>query len=188
MAEAGNALSKFLSYQLRHGPDPSLGMDGAGWVSLDAFVSLAIATGHAWGMEDIARVVAEDPKGRFAIRDGRLRANSGHSFDVDLGLDAYVPTGPLWFGTVGNGAARIEAEGFQPTAKKFVRLLEREEDALAVALSRQKGEPVVFRVDAEAMARDGLTFQRAENGEILSPPVAVGYVERVRPEPLPSPR
>lgn len=73
-------------------------------------------------------------------------------------------------------------EGFLGSKKLKVRLLESEETAAAVASAR-RGEPVIVRVDAQRLAKEGRTFGRAANGEILVDRFGPEYCSEV---PLPS--
>ena len=47
----------------------------------------------------------------------------------------------------------------------------------AAAVGRRHGAPVVIRIDAEAMARDGITFYRSENGVWLCDAVLPKYFD-----------
>ncbi|KAM6995910.1 tRNA 2'-phosphotransferase 1 isoform 4-T4 [Passerculus sandwichensis] len=73
-------LSKALSYVLRHGAEAEgLPMGPDGFVEVGALLRLRRFAGVSEG--DVRRVVAADPKGRFALRPDplRVRANQGHS-------------------------------------------------------------------------------------------------------------
>jgi hypothetical protein len=79
---------KFLSFVLRHRPDSiGLTLDAQGWASVDALVAAANAHGHPLDAELLHQVVSGSDKQRFALSaDGsRIRANQGHSVEVDLG-------------------------------------------------------------------------------------------------------
>ena len=81
--------SKFLSLVLRHKPEEiGLVLDGQGWANIDELIEKAGRHGMALTREVIARVVETSDKQRFAIDESgqRIRANQGHSVDVDLGL------------------------------------------------------------------------------------------------------
>ena len=81
-------LSKFLSFVLRHQPEAvGLSLDAAGWVEVDALLRACAEHGRRMSPEDLAEVVRENDKQRFAFsEDGRrIRASQGHSTDVALG-------------------------------------------------------------------------------------------------------
>ncbi|XP_053824133.1 tRNA 2'-phosphotransferase 1 isoform X2 [Vidua chalybeata] len=78
--DPGVRLSKALSYVLRHGAAAEgLPMGPDGFVEVGALLRLRRFAGVSEG--DVRRVVATDPKGRFALRPDplRVRANQGHS-------------------------------------------------------------------------------------------------------------
>src|SRR5215207_8492537 len=95
-------ISKFLSLVLRHDPGKiGLTLDATGWADVGALLDGAARAGVQIDRETLARVVAENEKQRFALSaDGtRIRANQGHSVDVDLGLEPRTPPEVLYHGT-----------------------------------------------------------------------------------------
>src|SRR5262245_46322202 len=95
-------VSKFLSLVLRHEPERSgLTLDTQGWADIDELIALAGAQGMALTRETIAHVVATSDKQRFALDEAgqRIRANQGHSVDIDLGLEPSEPPPILFHGT-----------------------------------------------------------------------------------------
>jgi len=77
-------LGKLLSPTRRHDPS-TLGvtMDRHGWDSIASIVAVTSMT-----KADVERVVVESDKKRFAISEGSqfIRALTGHSIEIDLGL------------------------------------------------------------------------------------------------------
>ena len=109
--------SKFLSLVLRHKPeDIGLVLDAQGWADIDELIEQAGAHGMALTRELIAQVVATSDKQRFAIdaTGQRIRANQGHSVDIDLGLEPSEPPPILFHGTAETSVAAIRAEGLKP--------------------------------------------------------------------------
>jgi putative RNA 2'-phosphotransferase len=82
-------LSKFLSLVLRHEPAKfGVVLDAAGWTPVDALLDACARHGHAIDRATLERVVAENDKKRFSFDETgqRIRANQGHSVDVELGI------------------------------------------------------------------------------------------------------
>jgi putative RNA 2'-phosphotransferase len=152
--------SKRLSSVLRHAPDRvGLTLDAAGWVDVDALLAAL-----GWTRAELERVVATNDKRRFAL-DGtgtRIRASQGHSVAVDLGYAAQPPPPVLFHGTAERNLPAIEAEGLRPGRRHAVHLSP--DEATARRVGARHGRPVVLRVDAEGMARDGAVFTRSANG------------------------
>lgn len=162
-------ISKLMSFALRHDPAAlGLVLDPAGWVDVR---SLAVALAHRGEpatLEEIHEVVATSDKRRFALsEDGaRIRANQGHSVDVDLGLPAVSPPEILFHGTVERFLASIDAEGLVAGARTHVHLSADEETARTVGARR--GAAIILHVRARAMFEEGFLFHRAENGVWLT--------------------
>ena len=170
-------VSKRLSFVLRHRPDSvGLRLDPQGWVAVDDLLGALAAHGLVLSREDLDRVVATNDKRRFAF-DGtgtRIRASQGHSVRVDLGYRPEPPPAELFHGTPRRLLAPILAEGLRPGRRHAVHLSG--DVATARAVGARRGEPVVLRVDAAAMAADGAVFTRSANGVWLTEAVPARYL------------
>lgn len=166
-------VSKYLSKHLRHEPGRiGIALDSQGWVEIDVLLAAAAAHGFAFGREELEHVVASNDKQRFAIDGSRIRANQGHSVEVDLGLPVADPPPYLFHGTVVRSIAAIRAEGLRPMNRHHVHLSADRETATRVGARR--GKPVVLSVDAGAMRAAGHEFRLSANG--------VWLVDRVPPQ------
>ncbi|HEX8384643.1 MAG TPA: RNA 2'-phosphotransferase [Rubricoccaceae bacterium] len=175
-------VSRFLSLVLRHDPGRvGLTLSPDGWAEVEDLVAAANRAGVPLDRATLDRVVAENDKQRFALSPdgGRVRANQGHSVPVDLGLAPLEPPEVLYHGTAARSVPSILAGGIHAGRRVHVHLSADERTAEAVG--RRHGRPVVLRVAAGAMHRDGHTFHRSENGVWLTaavPPAYVGVVGR----------
>ena len=173
-AQSQKKLSKSLSLVLRHQPESvGLTLDEAGWVEVDrllAAMNLERAT--------LESIVRESDKQRFALDASgtRIRANQGHSVQVDLGLETTRPPDVLYHGTPEDAVAAILAEGLHRMARHAVHLSPDPETAARVGARR--GKPVVLRIDARAMAEDGFAFTLSDNGVWLVDYVPSKHVAR----------
>ncbi|MBZ6203381.1 RNA 2'-phosphotransferase [Streptomyces olivaceus] len=168
-------VSKYLSKHLRHRPDLiGLTPDAAGWVEIDTLIAAAAAHGFRFTRAELDHVVATNDKRRFAIRGNRIRANQGHSIEVDLALPAAAPPPYLYHGTVSRHLDAIRAEGLRPMNRHDVHLSPDRETATRVGARR--GRPVVLPVDATTMHRDGLVFRVSANGVWLTAAVPPRYL------------
>ena len=171
-------ISKFLSLVLRHDPGKiGLALDAAGWADVDELIAAAARAGVEIDRETLARVVAENDKQRFALSpDGdRIRANQGHSVRVDLGLEPQTPPEVLYHGTAARFVDSIRASGLHAASRTHVHLSPDEETARWVG--QRHGKPVVLRVAAGRMHRDGRAFFRSENGVWLTDVVPAEYID-----------
>lgn len=83
------ATSKFLSLVLRHRSEViGIELDAEGWVAVEDLLTACAKHGRAITREQLDTVVRMNNKQRFAFSaDGsRIRANQGHSLQIDLGL------------------------------------------------------------------------------------------------------
>lgn len=170
-------MSKFLSLVLRHRPQRiGLTLDEHGWADVDALIAKANEAGVALDRDLLQRVVANNNKQRFAFSGdaARIRANQGHSIDVDLGLTPLTPPPLLYHGTAVHALPSIQAHGLQRRGRQHVHLSP--DAATAVAVGRRHGQPVVLQIQAEAMAAAGHRFYRSANGVWLTEHVPVPYL------------
>ncbi|MCB9628179.1 MAG: RNA 2'-phosphotransferase [Sandaracinaceae bacterium] len=175
---AKTAASKFLSLVLRHQPEVAgLTLDAAGWVNVDALLEGCAACGNGLTRAQLEHIVSTSSKQRFAFsEDGlRIRANQGHSTEVELGLTPVEPPTRLFHGTVAAALPAIRAAGLQRMARHHVHLSADEGTALAVG--GRRGKPVLLRVDAGAMHAAGHLFYLSANGVWLTTDVPSAFIE-----------
>ncbi len=94
--------SKFLSLVLRHKPETlGLTLDEAGWVSVDTLLAALARHGRALSRTKLETIVSTNDKQRFAFSDDgtRIRANQGHSVEVELGYEPAEPPPVLYHRT-----------------------------------------------------------------------------------------
>jgi putative RNA 2'-phosphotransferase len=171
------ALSKFLSFVLRHEPAAiGVELDANGWIAIDRLLAACATHGKPMTRAMLEEVVTTSPKQRFAISsDGlRIRASQGHSVEVDLEYEPAVPPDVLFHGTVANVVAMIRDRGLLKMARHHVHLSSDRETARIVATRR--GAAVILEVAASRMNRDGHVFYRSANGVWLVEHVPPDYV------------
>lgn len=153
--------SVWMSYILRHGAiKEGFNIDKHGWVKVDEL----IARGQGFSHDVILEIVESDSKGRYSLSgDGQsIRANQGHSMDVDVGLKKAIPPVVLYHGTSMKAASEIKKKGIQKMSRQHVHLSA--DVTTASTVGRRHGLPVIFSVDCKAMLADGIDFYRSENG------------------------
>ncbi|MES2695926.1 MAG: RNA 2'-phosphotransferase [Verrucomicrobiota bacterium] len=170
-------ISKFLSLVLRHEPAKAgIVLDSAGWVEVDALLRGCAAAGVSVSREELEQVVAQSDKQRFAFSDDRrsIRANQGHSVEVQLDYAPMVPPDILFHGTAERFLATIRLEGLNKRQRHHVHLSA--ERAVAVEVGRRHGRPVVLVVAAAEMHAAGHAFFRSANGVWLTESVPVAFL------------
>lgn len=173
-------ISKYLSKHLRHEPERiGLKLAPGGWVSVDEL--LAACKNHSFSINpaELKEVVANNDKKRFSFdaTGSLIRANQGHSVEVDLQLEAVVPPDVLYHGT-GHGAVEaILLEGLRKMSRHHVHLST--DIITARKVGTRHGRPVVFTVDAAAMHEEGYTFYCSDNGVWLVDNVPPKYLRQL---------
>jgi len=169
--------SKFLSLVLRHAPEElDLKLDSQGWVLIDDLLRQMRRHGRRLSKEKLTEIVETNDKQRFTLSpDGRkIRAAQGHSVNVDLGLPTIEPPKFLYHGTAGANLDSIFADGLHSGRRRQVHLSL--SPITAKQVGTRHGRPVVLRVEAGCMHRDGFAFQRADNGVWLTDQVPSKYL------------
>ena len=134
--------SKFMSLVLRHKPEHiGLVLDENGWADVDVLIERAGAHGVTLTRELIAEIVAGSDKQRFALdaAGGRIRANQGHSVEIDLGLEPTEPPAILFHGTAVGTVPAIRSEGLKPGNRQHVHLSP--DEATAIKVGQRHGRP-----------------------------------------------
>ncbi|HEY3240554.1 MAG TPA: RNA 2'-phosphotransferase [Acidimicrobiia bacterium] len=170
-------VSKFLALVLRHDPGSiGLELDPSGWADIDQLLAANGAHGLSITREELEEVARENPKQRFTIdaSENRIRANQGHSLEVDLGLAPVPPPEVLYHGTAWRVLSAILAEGLQPMGRQHVHLSG--DAATAVNVARRHGTPIVLAVESQRMHQAGHEFFLSANGVWLTDHVPSAFV------------
>lgn len=173
--------SRFLSRALRHRPERiGIVLDAAGWVAVDELCAACARHGVAIDRDELFRIVQESDKQRFALSpDGRrIRAQQGHSVDVELGYEPLPPPELLFHGTIGKLLPAISELGLLRGRRHHVHLSADRETASRVG--GRRGKPVILTVQAGRMHTDGFVFLKSGNGVWLTEHVPPAYLEPER--------
>lgn len=177
--------SRLLSRVLRHAPRSiGLELDPQGWIDVDALLLRMQGSGAVIDRSMLDEIVATNDKQRFAFDDERrrIRANQGHSIDVDLGLDPAEPPERLYHGTATRFLKSIDRQGLRPGRRRFVHL---SADVLtARQVGSRHGLPAVLAVQAREMHVAGHVFNCAANGVWLVDRVPARYVGRLHADSI----
>jgi len=173
-------VSKFLAKHLRHSPDAlGLTLQPGGWVSVDDLLAASEQAGFTITYDELIEVVETNDKKRFSFDDAGdlIRANQGHSVEVDLQLEETRPPDVLYHGTVERFLASIMTEGLKKGKRHHVHLSKDRETARRVGARR--GRPVILQVNAGKMHSQGFTFFLSANGVWLADSVPPAFLARM---------
>jgi len=167
-------LSVFISLVLRHKPDAAgIQLNEHGWANVDELIEGIKNTGRQIDMDILEEIVRTDSKQRYSFNEDKtlIRANQGHSIPVDVELEEQKPPQYLYHGTAERFLNAIMTEGLKPMSRLYVHLSRDEETAVKVG--KRHGKPVVLKIKAEEMWKDGIKFYLSQNGVWL-----IKYVDK----------
>ena len=161
-----NAVSKALSYLLRHCKDPVYVDPDGGWAPVETILQVLGQDYPGVTRADLDRIVREDKKTRYSYGglDGQLiRANQGHSIPgVVISMEEPTPPPLLYHGTADRFVESILREGLRPMSRLWVHISPDYETAVKVG--SRHGRPVVLAFRAQDFVRDGYRLYRSANG------------------------
>lgn len=169
--------SKFMSLILRHNPSAGgIVLDANGWANTFDLVKALKTKFPTMSVAILKEIVAEDEKQRYAFsaHDMKIRANQGHSIDVDVELIETIPPNLLFHGTSENVIWKIERNGILPMSRQYVHLSTDWDTAIKVG--KRHGKPRVIIVQAEQMVADKHIFYQSQNNVWLTKEVPVKYL------------
>ncbi len=175
-----NKTSRFISLILRHRPDTiGISLDEHGWASVEELLA-GISKTQYIDMEMLEKIVKTDSKQRYSFNEDKtlIRANQGHSIDVDVELPKKQPPVILYHGTGEKYVASIDEQGLIPKSRLYVHLSG--DEATATIVGSRHGRPVVYEVLANQMYHDGYEFFQSVNGVWLTKAVPVQYLKKLK--------
>ena len=172
-------LGRLVSGILRHFPDKfKLKMDEDGWVEFDDLVR-AVRKKYRWANRWLIKaMIYSDVKGRYELRDNRIRAKYGHS--VKVKLSDYPPCDKdyLYYGTGEEEAHRLLEIGIKPVNQTYVHLSTTIEKSEEVARFRTE-DPIILEVDAKSAMQDGIRIVMANEHIALAEEIPPKYITRM---------
>lgn len=171
-------ISKFLSLVLRHQPETiGIELDENGWTNIETLIEKSSKKGLHFDREILNHIVETNAKKRFAFNDSndKIRANQGHSIEVELGYAPQKPPTVLYHGTGQKSVNSIKLTGLEKRQRQQVHLSKDIETAIAVG--QRHGKPFIFEVLAEQMYNDKHEFFLSDNGVWLTDNVPTKYLK-----------
>jgi putative RNA 2'-phosphotransferase len=175
--EHKKTISKFLSLVLRHQPQEiGLNLNENGWADIAELMQKSAKKGRRFSMEELEEIVATNDKKRFSLNEDKtmIRANQGHSVEIDLALQPVKPPDVLYHGTAQKNLDAILEKGIQKMGRQHVHLSKDKETAFKVG--SRHGKPVILTINSAQMHQNGLLFYQSDNGVWLTDAVAKQYI------------
>ena len=145
-----NNVSRYISLILRHKPETiGITLDEHGYANVNELIK-----GVNIDFTTLEKIVKEDSKGRYSFNEDKtkIRANQGHSIDVDVGLEVKTPPDILYHGTATKYEESINSIGLQPKTRLYVHMTEDLE--VAKTTGTRHGKLIVYQIDAKKMNKE----------------------------------
>lgn len=169
--------SKFLSYVLRHHPELiGLYLDENGWANVDELITKSKNDTQGFTFEELCEIVETNDKKRFIFNEDktRIRANQGHSIEINLNLKPQQPPEFLYHGTAHTNIDSILENGIEKRSRQHVHLSLDKETATKVGM--RHGKPIILTILSGKMHQDGILFYLSDNGVWLTDFVDFKYI------------
>lgn len=170
-------IGKFLSLVLRHNPDKiELELDKNGWANTQELIEKCKKHRYNFSMDELIEIVETNNKQRYSFNERRnkIRANQGHSINIDLGLSPVESPGFLYHGTATRFLSSIMEQGIVKGNRQYVHLSKDKETAAKVG--SRHGKPAILTIMSGKMCQDGILFYKSENGVWLTDYVDAKYI------------
>ncbi|KIC61832.1 RNA 2'-phosphotransferase [Chryseobacterium taiwanense] len=171
-------ISKFISLVLRHKPEIiNLNLDENGWAIVDELITKSKRDSHqGFTFEELEEIVETNDKKRFIFNEDKtkIRANQGHSIDIDLALKPQQPPEFLYHGTAQANLDSILEKGIEKRSRQHVHLSQDKETATKVGM--RHGKPIILIIKTQEMFDDGIEFYLSENNVWLTDFVDAKYI------------
>ena len=173
-------ISKFLSLVLRHKPEQiGLELDSNGWADINSLIEKSNISNIPLTLELLKFIVETNSKKRFAFNEqqDKIRANQGHSVDIELELKPVEPPIILYHGTAEKFVTSILDKGLIKQQRQHVHLSSNIETAIIVG--QRHGKHFVFEVLARQMHNENYGFFLSANGVWLTDHVPARYLREL---------
>jgi len=177
-----SALSRIMAGALRHFPDKlGLMMDGKGWVEISSLIE-AIGTGRSgfdWlRIHHIEALVKTDPRGRYQVDGGMIRATYGHTIDVSPDDLPIAELDEYFYPVTEEEVDMIVEGGLHPTDRKKVHLSGSIEKATEAGKVRTE-DPLILKIDGKKARKDGLKIYHAGTDVYITEGIDAKYISKV---------
>lgn len=173
------ALSKFMSYILRHNPNKfNIKLDVNGWTNLDHLINILNKDRRFHDLEivDIQNMIKTSNKMRFEIHNKQIRALYGHSIDKKIKKEQSKPPIYLYHGTARRFMDSIRKKGLIPKNRQYVHLSKDVDTALIVG-KRRDDRPVILKIEAKRAYEEGINFYKEKDDIWLCDEISFKYIK-----------
>jgi putative RNA 2'-phosphotransferase len=167
-------MSKYLSLILRHKPELiGITLEADGWANVED-----ILKGMKITMKELENIVKNDNKKRYSFNANKtkIKANQGHSVEIDILFKKEIPPNILYHGTSLTNKEKILKDGILKMKRHHVHLSKDITTAIIVG-KRHGKEIVIFKIDTVKMVDDNIDFYLSDNDVWLTDYVDPKFLE-----------
>ena len=159
-------LSKFLSFILRHHPEKyNIKLDDEGYANLK---KVLIVLNNRFKSQEITinileEMIKKSGKKRFEIRNNKIRAYYGHSFEKKIEIPKLKENEypkELYHGTTEKAFRKIKNEGIKKKDRQYVHLSKDIKTAIKVGKRRTKN-PLILKIDMDGAKKEEVNFYKS---------------------------
>ena len=176
-----DSLGRIMAGVLRHFPEKlGVSMDGHGWVDISEFVEAVggSRSGFQWLRDHhIEAIALTDPKGRYQVDGGMIRATYGHTIDIRLDDLPLAELNDFYYPVTEEEIDIILEGGLNPIDRKHVHLSGSIEKAVEAGKVRTE-IPLLLRIDGKKAREDGVKIYRAGKDVYITERIDAQYISK----------
>ncbi len=176
-----DSLGRIMAGVLRHFPEKlGVTMDGHGWVDISEFVEAVggSRSGFQWLRDHHVEAIAlTDPKGRYQVDGGMIRATYGHTIDIRLDDLPLAEIDDFYYPVTEEEIDIILEGGLNPIDRKHVHLSGSMEKAIEAGKVRTE-IPLILRIDGKKAIEDGVKIYRAGKDVYITERIDAKYISK----------
>ena len=123
-------------------------------------------------------LVETDPKGRYQLKNGRLRATYAHTLDLELDLPTDTNPEHLYFGCSVEDSEEYLEHGLYPGDRNMLHLSSTRLNALEAG-RHIIGKPIVLLVDVRAAEKEGNIIMKAGTTVYLAKEIPNQFLKKL---------
>ncbi|MCU0851015.1 MAG: RNA 2'-phosphotransferase [Candidatus Thermoplasmatota archaeon] len=176
-----DSLGRIMAGVLRHFPEKlGVSMDGHGWVDISEFVEAVggSRSGFQWLRDHhIEAIAVTDPKGRYQVDGGMIRATYGHTIDIKLDDLPLAELDEFFYPVTEEEIDIILEGGLNPIDRKNVHLSGSMEKAIEAGKVRTE-IPLILRIDGKQAQEDGIKIYHAGKDVYITERIDAKYISK----------
>lgn len=176
-----DSLGRIMAGVLRHFPEKlGVSIDGHGWVDISEFVEAVggSRSGFQWLRDHhIEAIALTDPKGRYQVDGGMIRATYGHTIDIRLDDLPLAELDDFYYPVTEEEIDIILEGGLNPIDRKHVHLSGSIEKAVEAGKVRTE-IPLLLRIDGKKTREDGVKIYHAGKDVYITERIDAQYISK----------